>query len=542
MPLEGNFSDTLSGGRNVKSFRGIIAAGDPQTAQAGAAILKQGGNAVDAAVAAAFASFVAETVLVNIGGGGVATVHRADTGEDVVYDFFCDMPSAPYREGQSDFREIVIDFGSAQQPFYIGRASVAVPGVVAGLCALAAEHGTLPLPTLLQPAIRLAREGAVLSESLAYVASLLTPIFTDTPSAAALYAPGGTMVRAGDRLCNPRLAESLARLAEEGADAFYRGSLAEAIVADQRAHGGLLTAADLAGYRVRRLPPLRVPYRGYTLLLPPPSSVGGVLIAFTLKLLSVVDWAGASVVSVRRAQGMAEALRLTNVARKDLRLTPDGVAHFLSDAHLQPYRARLEALLNGAAPPPPEPAFPGDPNHTTHISVIDRRGNVVSVTTSAGEGAGFLVGETGMGMNNMLGEIDLHPQGFHRTPPGQRLQTMMSPAIVLRDGKPVLALGSGGSTRLRSAIVQVLSNVLDFGLPLAEAVSMPRVHFEEGVLHLEGGTPSGVAAALERRGYRVNRWPGRNMYFGGVHCAGFVGGKWVAAGDERRGGFALRVR
>ena len=203
----------------MKSFNGIIAAGDPQTARAGAAILRQGGNAADAAVAATFASFVAEMVLVNIGGGGVATVHRADTGEDVVYDFFCDMPSAPYREGQSDFREIVVDFGSAQQPFYIGRASVAVPGVVAGLCALAAEHGTLPLPVLLQPAIRLAREGAVLSESLAYVASLLTPIFTDTPSSAALYAPGGVIVRAGDRLRNPRLAESLARLAEEGADA-----------------------------------------------------------------------------------------------------------------------------------------------------------------------------------------------------------------------------------------------------------------------------------------------------------------------------------
>jgi len=525
----------------VKSFGGIIAAGDPQTARAGAAMLEQGGNAVDAAVAATFASFVAEMVLVNIGGGGVATLHLADGEADAVYDFFCDMPSAPYREGQSDFRRILVDFGPAQQPFYIGRASVAVPGVVAGLCALAAEHGTLPLATLLQPAIRLARKGAVLSKSLAYVASILTPIFTDTPPSAALYAPGGTMVRAGDRLRNPALARTLTRLAEEGADSFYRGSLAEAIAADQRAHGGLITRADLKGYRVRRLPPLRVPYRGYTLLLPPPSSVGGVLIAFTMKLLSTVDWAGAPVVSVRRAQVMAEAMRLTNIARKDLRPTPEGVTRFLSDAHLNPYRARLDALLNGAVPPP-EPAFSADPNHTTHISVIDRRGNVVSVTTSAGEGAGFLVGDTGMAMNNMLGEVDLHPQGFHRTPPGERLHTMMSPAIVLRGGKPVLALGSGGSTRLRSAIVQVLSNVLDFGLPLPEAVSMPRIHFEEGVLHLEGGTPPGVAAALERRGYCVNRWPERNMYFGGVHCAGFVGGKWVAVGDSRRGGFALSVK
>jgi gamma-glutamyltranspeptidase/glutathione hydrolase len=161
---------------------------------------------------------------------------------------------------------------------------------------------------------------------------------------------------------------------------------------------------------------------------------------------------------------------------------------------------------------------------------------VVSVTTSAGEYAGFVVGDTGVCLNNMLGELDLHPQGFHRLPPGVRLTTMMSPVVVLREGEPVLALGSGGSNRLRSAIMQVISNVIDFGMPLADAIDAPRVHFEAGLLQVEGGITDSVVTELNRAGYRVNHWPGRNMFFGGTHAVAQQNGELVAAGDNRRGG------
>lgn len=527
-------------------MKGVIATGDPQTAAAGAAMLELGGNAVDAAVAATFASFIAEAALVNISGGGIALIvdgnregaNASPTEEAIVCDFFSTMPSDALKEG-ADFREILVDFGPEQQPFYIGRASAAVPGVVAGLGAMAQDHGRLPLATVLEPAVRLAREGAVLSEALAYVMHILAPIFTDTPGLAAIFAPNGRVYQAGERMLFPELATTLERLGEEGPDLFYTGAVSQAIVEDQRAHGGLITAEDLAAYQVRRVPPIRLNYRGYTVLLPPPASSGGVLIAFALRVLETVDVANLSHGSFEHLRLLTEVMRLTSLARPtwDTSQGLDAVRieGFLSEEHLTRYRRQLLALLQGG-PPPVGPLYPGGPRATTHVSVVDSQGLVVSVTTSAGENAGFVVGDTGVCLNNMLGEIDLHPQGFHRLPPGTRLTTMMSPAVVLRQGEPVLALGSGGSNRLRSAITQVISNVIDYGMPLAEAIDAPRAHFEGELLQVEGGISDSVVRELEEAGYQVNHWPGRNMFFGGAHAVARQNGKLVAAGDRRRGG------
>lgn len=517
---------------------GMIAAGDPQTVQAGAEILRRGGNAIDAAVAAAFASLVGELMLVNIGGGGIATLHLAKTGENIAVDFFADMPSTPFSAPTSDFKEIEIDFGDAKQSFYIGRASVAVPGVVAGLCHLADTHGTLPLCELLKPAIALAENGSVVSPAQEYVAILLHGIFTDTPSAARVFTPHGHSAHAGELIHVPHLADTLRQLADYGADYFYRGTLAHQIVTDQQAHGGLMTAADLENYCVRRTDPIKIAYRGFTILLPPPSSVGGVLIAFTLKLLSRQNLHMLKPDNVRRYRILAEAFRLTNLARADLRLDDAGVTEFLDELHIDKWAKTLDAILDNSVMAPDDPAAPHCPRDTTHISVMDGTGNVASITTSAGESAGFFVPETGVLLNNMLGEIDLHPNGFHSAAPGSRLQTMMSPAIVLKDGLPVLAVGSGGSTRIRSAIVQVLSNVLDGHLPLTEAVAFPRLHFEMNTLQLEGGTSPAVIRSLSALGYHVNLWNGKNMYFGGVHSVEIWEGICQAVGDARRGGVA----
>jgi gamma-glutamyltranspeptidase/glutathione hydrolase len=508
-------------------------------------MLEIGGNAVDAAVAATFASFVAEAALVNIGGGGIAMIVGGDGLEEAtVYDFFSTMPSGRLGEN-ADFREILVDFGPEQQPFYIGRASSAVPGVVAGLCAMAQAHGRLPLAKLLEPAARLAREGAVLSEALAYVLDILTPIFTDTPGLAAAFAPRGHVFRAGERMAFPALAETLERLGQEGPDLFYTGALGQAIVEDQRAHGGLITADDLASYQVRRVRPIRLDYRGYSVLLPPPASTGGVLIAFALKLLETVDVATLSYASHQHVRLLAEVMRLTNLARPSWetsrRPNTTRIEDFLSAQHVSGYQSELLELLNGK-PASLDPGLRGGPSATTHISVVDGQGTIVGVTTSAGENAGYVVGETGVCLNNILGEIDLHPQGFHRLPPGTRLTTMMSPVVVLCDGEPMLAVGSGGSNRLRSAITQVISNVVDFGMPLAEAIDAARVHFEGDLLQVEGGISESVVRGLEGAGYRVNHWPGRNMLFGGAHAVARQNGELVAAGDRRRGGSVAVVR
>jgi gamma-glutamyltranspeptidase/glutathione hydrolase len=519
---------------------GAIAAGDPQTAAAARTMLELGGNAVDAAVAASFASFIAEAALVNIGGGGVALVVDSHSDRRLSYDFFSNMPSKSI-EKASDFREVIIDFGPEQQPFYIGRASVAVPGVVAGLCAMAAEHGTLPLSTILTPAIKLAESGATFMPGQAFAYTILQPIFTATPEIAALFRPNGRLLEVGDTFRFPALAETLKRLGVEGRDLFYRGDVAEAILDDQRQNGGLLTPGDLADYHVYRLAPIEVDYRGNTILLPPPSSAGGVLVGFALKLMAAVELGSTAHSSPEHLRLLAEVMRLTNVARRDWdanrALGEERIGWFLSEQHVDVYRRRLRAILNGATPPVEPPAAPA-PNNTTHVSVVDQSGLLASITTSAGENAGFTVGDTGVCLNNMLGEHDLHPDGFHRLPAGERLSTMMTPAIVVRDGEPVLAVGSGGSNRIRSAILQVLSNLLDFDMALETAVGSSRVHFESDTLQVEGGITTAAVGQLRDWGYQVNHWSDRNMFFGGAHAVAMQDGELIPVGDLRRGGSA----
>ena len=525
-------------------MKGVIAGGDAQSVAAGKEILEQGGNATDAAIAAVFASFIAESVMTNICGGGIAIVGDITQDKAKVYDFFVDMPSGkPHPE--MDFHEVHSDYGPAQDSLYIGRASAAVPGIVAGLSALAEEHGTMPLKKLLEPAIRMARKGVKLSPPQEYVLDFLTPIYEDTPEINKMYKKrDGSTWRAGEKNAFPKLAKNLAQLADEGERVFSLGALAQAIVRDQADHGGLITAEDLANYQVRKLDPIRISYRDAELLFPAMPSTGGALIAFSLKLLESVDLTHKEHLGVDHIRVLAETMRLTNIARPvwdaEASSSQERVERFLNETHIRQYQRKLNAiLLEGNHPT--EPVFPKSPDHTTHISVVDAAGNFVGVTTTAGESAGFVVDGTGLCMNNMLGEADLHPQGFHKIAPGTRLTTMMAPTILLKNGAPQMILGSGGSSRLRSAILQAVVNVVDFKMPLDKAVHNPRIHFSAGILHLEGGISEQRAQDMEALGYDVNRWENLNMYFGGTHAVAIENGRWVAVGDSRRGGDGVVV-
>jgi gamma-glutamyltranspeptidase/glutathione hydrolase len=522
---------------------GVIAAGGPETAAAGAAILKQGGNAVDAAVAAAFVSFIAEIGVVHLGGSGVAHLYDPTSGRSLVYDFFSVTPGLNGKlPPKKDFAEVMIDFGATTQNFHLGRASVAVPGNIAGLCALAADYGRLSLPQLLAPAIELAQKGLLIAPFQATTCALLTPLYTHTAGMRQIFAPNGHMIQPGERLFVPDLANTLMALATEGEAHARNGRLAQAIVADQASQGGLLTATDLESYAVHKLESIRLRYRDYDVLLPPPSSTGGVLTAFTLKLLAGFDVR-------KRPHGSADHLRLlyevmvaTNRARphwdnaSEEMPADEAIRRFLDDAFVQRFHDEVcDALVSQQATPfTPEP---NAPNNTSHLSVIDGNGLAVSLTTTAGESAGYVVPGTGFIPNNILGEADLHPNGFHTRPPGQRIPTMMTPTIILKDGRTRLVLGSGGSIRIRSAIMQVLSNLLDYGMTLHDAVNTARVHVESGALQCEFGYDPAAADQLEAMGYSVNRWPTRSIYFGGAHSVSRTeNGRLVAAGDNRRGG------
>lgn len=518
---------------------GVIAAGSRETAAAGAAILAQGGNAVDAAVAAAFASFIAEVGVVHLGGSGIAQLYDARNGRSLVYDFFSNAPGL----GETilepkDFAGVTIDFGSTTQDFHLGRASVAVPGNIFGLCQMAADYGRLPLSNLLEPAIRLAQEGAVLDKFQTDTCKLLAPLYTHTTGMRQIFARNGRLIQAGEKAFIPDLADTLMALAEEGEALIRSGRLAQAIIADQQANGGLLTAADLAQYQVRKSDPIRLSYRDYEVLLPPLSSVGGVLTAFTLKLLDWFELQALEHGSNQHLQLLYEVMAATTRARElwDRHNDTMPITDFLSPNFIDRFREEIQQALATKRPSPIASEAKG-PNNTSHLSVIDSDGLAVSLTTSAGESAGYVVPGTGFIPNNMMGEEDLHPLGFHTRPPGQRIPTMMTPAIVLKNEQPRLVMGSGGSARIRSAIMQVLSNLLDFGLSLQDTVQAARVHIENGVLQCEAGFNEQAVTELEALGYPVNRWQARSLYFGGAHSVTRTeNGRLVAAGDERRGG------
>ncbi len=519
---------------------GVIAAGAPQSAYAGAQMFKLGGNAVDAAVAAAFASFVAEMMVVNLGGGGYAMVY--DQSGATAFDFFTGVPERGNPETY-DFHRIDVDYGPTTQPFWIGRAAAGVPGVMAGLSTLAAERGTLSLETLMAPAIELAHEGFHVSDQFALVISMLHRIFSHTPDLQSMFSPHGHFVRPGEFIRFQRLARTLETLAKAGPDYFYKGPLAELIAADQHTNGGRITARDLAEYEVHETIPLRIRYRNHEVFVPPPSSMGGMLIGFALKLLESVPLRQVAHNSTRHIAILAHVMRQANRAREAWDHVPISLDRgnvFLSDHFMAPYQQHLHELLAGAFPGD-EPQAPLGGGNTSHISAIDNSGLAVGITTTAGENGGFTIAETGLCLNNILGELDLNPKGFHVQRPGDRMMSMMAPVIVCRDGHPVLSLGSAGSNRIRSATLQTISNVIDFDMTPDQAIQMPRVHHESGFLQLEGGIDPSVVEPLIALGFKANLWDDRSLYFGGVQAVAARHAHLAGAGDPRRGGGAMTV-
>jgi gamma-glutamyltranspeptidase/glutathione hydrolase len=517
--------------------KGAIAAGHPLTAEAGARILAEGGNAVDACVAAAFASWVAESPLTGPGAGGFMLVHRARDRTDRLLDFFVAVPGLGARPPRATEMEAIdIDFdGDTSQIFRIGAASCAVPGAAAGLEAAHRSYGSLPWGRLFEPALELADGGVELTRSQAYLHAILDLILRHTPEGKRIYGRRSRLV-AGDRLVLADLGATLDELSRKGAAAIYAGAIGRQIVAHVREHGGAVTFTDLAAYRVVRRRPVRVCFRGHEFASNPPPSSGGLLVGYGLQLFDALGTGATS--------GSADAIaRLADVMREQGRARTGSFARDLYRGGLaarlgstQNVRAALRRIRAGQAGVP-EMADRG----TTHISVVDGRGNAASLTASTGSGSGVIVPGTGIHLNNMLGEYDLNPAGAGARP-GARLTSMMAPSIVLRRGRPRLVVGSAGSVRLRGAILQTVVNVVDHGLGVEEAIDAPRIHVEEPHLHCEGGSDSAALDALEARGYDVVRWRRRNLYFGGVAAVEVdAGGSLAAAGDPRRGGHGIVV-
>ena len=503
------------------SMGSVVAAGHALTVAAAEDVLRAGGNAYDAAIAALATSFVAEPVLSSPGGGGFLLAVPA-AGPPRVYDFFVQTPLERRPLEDIEFYPVVADFGTEQQQFQIGRGTIATPGVPRGIEEIHGDLGTIPLRELVAPACRLALDGVVVTEMQAYLLSVVEAILTASEPCRSIFSSveaEDTLARAGTPTVNPALADALEAIAIEGADLFYRGEIAESLVADMSA-GGQLGRADLAGYRVEKRKPLSLDYHGARILTNPPPSSGGTLIGFGLDLLRGVDVAADPFGSAAHLGRLAAVMEATAAARVENSI--EALAS-LDPTLIRRWRDQVAGRMG---------AYGG----TTHVSVIDREGNVASATVSNGEGSSYVVPGTGIIMNNMLGEDDLNPDGRHRWAPGVRMTSMMAPtALAWRDGRRV-ATGSGGSNRIRTALLQVLVNLVDFGMDIEEAVAAPRIHVENTFLSVEGGFDAERIAPVLRMWPESRVWDTRSMFFGGAHTVA-TGERGVEGfGDPRRDG------
>jgi len=522
--------------------KGCVAAGHPVTAEAGAEILRAGGNAVDAAVAAGCMSFIAEPVLTGAGGGGFMLLCKPD-GSNRLLDGFARMPYASIADGVSyDFKATPVNFGDTVQTFHIGKASVATPGLMSMLIGAQQRYGRIPLSEVLAPAIHAARHGISLNELQASFIHLLQPILSSSEACRALHSSQSTqdnqskLLNAGEPFRNPDLANLLELLCADGVQEMYLGDVAKAIVGACQP-GGLLSMQDMADAQLIERIPLQSNVLNGVLLSNPPPSSGGSLIAFSLQLLEALRGRGLANDASLLSECLHEASRARN-ADFDQQVHSHGFANeFLHADRIKRHLNNIVERLHRAAS---DKAVETGNRHgsTTHISVVDTDGMAASMTASNGEGSGIIVPGTGIHLNNMLGEEDINPLGFHHLKGGETLSSMMAPSILLQDRKPCLILGSGGSNRLRGAIVQVLFRHRVLGEAIEQAVHAPRLHPENGLLDAEPGALNAADEhALQRLGWQIRHWSKPSVYFGGVHAISLGEyGNIEAAGDPRRGG------
>ena len=429
-----------------------VAAGHAATAAAGAEILEAGGTAADAAVAATLASCVSETLMTGLLGGGHAIVFDAASGRVRNLDCFVSVPSGR----GAPMEELRVPFGEELIHYAIGASSCGVPGVAAGLDAVWREHGRLPWAQVVEPALRLARDGVELSAAHAACLRMLEPVMT-MREGGRMYAPRGTLLDAGEPLHQPGLARALELLADEGAASVYTGTIARLLLELVAERDGTITAADLAEYAAEWSPPEEASFAGRRILTR--AGLSGVPAAF----------------DALRPGGGPEALL---------------------------------AALDGTA---------SADGHTTNVCAVDADRNACVFTTSLGLGSGDWIPELDLHLNSMLGEADLVHDALV---PGERMESMMAPTLAFDGDRLELAIGAAGGTRLRTALVGAAAAILDEGASPQDAIDRPRFHPVGNVVHAEHGVDERFLATLERRGREVRRWSSRHHYFGGVSAIG----------------------
>lgn len=526
-------------------LHGMVVSQSELASGVGARVLADGGNAIDAATAIAFTLAVTLPRAGNLGGDGFMTLYRADTKKVTVIDFRSVAP----RAAQPDM--FLKPDGKETPEASVGYKAPAVPGTVAGLWLAHQKYGRAPWKKLVEPARLMARDGIVLSADEAFVFSWGRKRLSASDAALKTFLKAdGSLYRAGERLRQPDLAWTLGEISKGGADAFYKGEIARRFAADMARHGGLITRDDLAAYRAIEREPLQGTYRGYTLYTPPPASGGATLLTM-LNILENFDVAKSGLGSAETEHLLAETMRLGH---------RDRVKHFgdidfatvpLKGLLSKEYGTERSKLIDRTKASKNADVKAGDPfahesPNTTHFSVADREGNVVSITYTLGSdfGSGVMVDRAGFLLNNQMNNFS-HEQAYRAAargeppPPnamqsGKRMMSTMMPTLVFKDDKPWLVVGTPGGGRIINTILQVLVNVIDFKLNVDEATHQPRISQNDAALEVEPNFNPDTLALLRAKGHEIKQ----SETMGSAQSIAIEAGYFFGAADPRRPGAA----
>ena len=533
----------------VRARNGMVVSADSLASAAGLSVLRQGGNAVDAAVACGFALAATYPEAGNIGGGGFMILRRAD-GSVAMIDFRETAPRAARRD-------MYLDAGGnpVRERSLLGPLASGVPGTVAGLLHALETYGTMDRQRVLAPALRCAEEGFPVGDRLAAALLEEWPGLSRFPSTLKVYSRAGSPPREGDTLRQPDLGRTLRLIAEQGREGFYAGPVAGCIIAEMRREGGIITAEDLAGYHAVERAPLRGVYRGFEIVTASPPSGGGASLIQILNFLEQCDLRGMGWNSSRAIHVLASASQRAFADRMAFLGDPDFVPMPLQSLLSKEYAAaRMEGWdsLHALDSRSIAPGLLREHRETTHYCTADRWGNVVSVTLTLNElfgckvivdGAGFFLNDemddfsVKTGASNLYGLVGGEPNAIA---PGKRMLSSMTPTIVLRDGKPFLALGARGGSRIPTTTAQIISNVIDFEMNIQEAVDAPRTHHQwepDTLLYDKRGLVADVLRALGSMGYKLAEvpWTARAQAL----MIDTVSGMILGGPDPRENGVAL---
>lgn len=495
---------------------GNISTGSEEASLAAKEILRFGGNAFDAAVSAVFVSMTSEFSLTGAFGGGTLLGIK-DNKTPFVYDFFV---NSPYKNNnKSEFVNINVDFGETSQKFNIGKGSIATPGNLMGLMEIQRKYGKLDIKDVLQNAIYIANNGVKITSYQGYIISLIKPILEYDTSTNNLYLKNNKLIKEGDIFKNTAFGNFLSLLAKKGHNYFYNGNGLNPILKslDNKSN---LTKNDFLNYKTYKRKAKSIDFKNHVVYTNSTPSHGGPLIIFLLKLLKE------SKIKINN-DNLIYAMNITSKARETACINPElenEINNIFDDENFQEYLNEFKE--NNSKFSKPIDGF----GSTTHVSVLDKQGNAASITTTNGEGCGHTIPEYGIMMNNMLGEEDLNPFGFHNWTTKRRLPTMLSPIIITKNNRPKFIFGSGGSNRIRSANIQVILNLLVHRMNLHDAISKPRLHLEGNTLFHEPNTKFSIDKNINLKSFKS-----KSLFFGGVNAVS----KKSSVSDERRGGHSI---